>query len=285
MRLPLKAAGEIRRRRLLAPGAVVLTALSGGPDSVALLLCLLELSAKRDLRFRLVAAHLNHRLRGSDADADLKFCRALCRRKNIPLLAASCEVGTLSRNLQRSLEETGRWARQCFFQQAAAACGASAISLGHHADDRVETVLFRLCRGTGFAGLRGIAWKNAPPRLEIAGLADQIFWDSDNRLPPDLKPTAAKSYRVPLVRPLLSCTRSEIVAYLRQKRQRARHDATNADTNIPRNALRHEVLPLLEKKVHPGVRAALWRLTEEADGCSKKKIKSHKPIADKPRSR
>lgn len=290
MRLPLKVAGEIRAYKLFAPGERLLAALSGGPDSVALLLCLRELSKKRDLRFHLTAAHLNHRLRGRDADADQEFCRRLCRREKVEFLTAACEVRAAARRLRLSVEEAGRVVRHAFLKEAARAAGCTAVVLGHHADDRIETVLYRLCRGTGVAGLRGMSRQGPPPPTEGAEFVPPAEWAEVARRTAAKRAADGRSggkggggksgakesgasgasggsggSECRLVRPLLNCSRAEIITYLRQKRRRWRTDAENADTDIPRNALRHEVLPLLERKVHPGVRAALRRLAEEAE--------------------
>src|SRR5438128_2176900 len=132
MRLPILAASAIRTRKLIAPGQRILIALSGGPDSVALFRCLIELSQKRDLAFNLVAAHLNHGLRGKHADADEKFCMRLCARQKIPLLRAFVETPRLSAELKRSKEESARIARHEFLAGAAALCGAGCVAVAHH---------------------------------------------------------------------------------------------------------------------------------------------------------
>src|SRR5208283_2968272 len=119
MRLPIRVAHAVRSRRLILPGQRVLVALSGGPDSVALLHCLLELARKRDLRFTLCAAHLNHGLRGKRADADEEFCRKLCARKRIPLWRAFVDTPKLMNALKRSKEETARIVRHNFLVLAA----------------------------------------------------------------------------------------------------------------------------------------------------------------------
>jgi len=260
MRLPLKVATAIRARKLLAPGASVLIGLSGGPDSVALFHCLLELSQKRDLHFTLAAAHLNHRIRGKSAGRDLEFCRRLCVRFEVKLYEAQCETKELAAHLRRSLEETARLARRAFLTQAARACACTAVAVAHHADDRIETVLYRLCRGTGLSGLEGIGWSGPLELTDAPSVASWVTW------PAGVPPAAAHTNCDPaVVRPLLGITREEILAYLRSKRQRYCTDETNFDTRIPRNAVRRLVLPVLEKKVHPGARAALWRLAEEAE--------------------
>jgi tRNA(Ile)-lysidine synthase len=133
----------------------------------------------------------------------------------------------------------------------------------HHAGDRIETVLYRLCRGAGLSGLEGIGWSSP---LEISGAPELTGWLewTPQTGPAAFDAGAVRPGALTIVRPLLACSREEILGYLRSLRQKFRADATNLDTRIPRNALRRLVLPLLERKVHPGVRAALWRLSEDA---------------------
>lgn len=264
MRLPIKVATAIRSRKLITPGARVLVALSGGSDSVALLLCLLELSRKRDLGFSVAAAHLNHRLRGKAAAHDQAFCERLCRKLNVDFTTGHCEVTRLSGVLKRSKEDAGRLARRAFLAQAAQVRGCSVVATAHHADDRIETVLYRLCRGSGITGLAGIGWSDALALNNAPDVSDWLRWEEAGRtvpspfIPPLCSPTEQ------IVRPLLGCRKAEIVAYLKQQKQRCCTDQSNFDTRIPRNAIRSLVLPVLEAKVHSGARAALWRLAEEA---------------------
>ena len=262
MRLPMLVANAVRERKLIAPGAHVLVALSGGPDSVALLLCMLELSEKRDLDFKLTAAHLNHCIRGAEADADERFCTALCKRRKVPLISARADAPKISAALGRSLEKSSRIVRRSFLAEAARRTDAACVAVAHHADDRIETVLYRLCRGTGLAGLRGIGW-TGPLRLEDEpDVSNSIEWLDRALLE---KAAEALPPTVNVVRPMLGCTRPEVLEYLKQKKQKYCTDETNFDNDIPRNAIRNQVLPVLAGKVHPGARQALWRLAEEAD--------------------
>jgi len=264
MRLPIRVATAIRARKLLPPGARVLVALSGGPDSVALLLCLLELSRKRDLCYSVAAAHLNHALRRAAA-RDQAFCRRLCLRLDVDFSEARCEVRKLAAHLRRSVEESGRIARRAFLFRAAQARGCSHVAIAHHADDRLETVLYRLCRGSGLAGLSGMGWNDTLALSGVPEVSEWLAWEEHGRPAeaPFVPPVAVAPEFI--VRPLLGCRREEILKYLRGKRQRYCTDETNFDTHIPRNALRRLILPVLETRVHPGVRAALWRLAEEAE--------------------
>jgi tRNA(Ile)-lysidine synthase len=276
MRLPILVGNAIRARKLIATGRRVLVALSGGPDSIALLLCMLELSTKRDLDFQIAAAHLNHGIRGTDADEDETFCRKLCKRKGIELFAARADAPALSGHLKRSLEESARIVRRAFLAAAALRSHSDCVAVAHHADDRIETVLYRICRGTGLAGLRGIGW-TGPLKLEDEpNVEEWIHWldegwkseardHSSRSSPPGGEEEQQSLAEIQVVRPMLGCTRAEVLEYLRQKRQRYCTDVTNFDNDIPRNAIRNQVLPILCEKVHSGARQALWRLAEEAD--------------------
>ena len=263
MRLPLRVAEAIRTRHLIAPKQHVVIALSGGPDSVALMHCMHELSRKRDLAFSLSAAHLNHGIRGRDADTDESFCRTLCESLNVPLVLAFADTPSLAKKIKRSIEETARIARHTFLAAAAKSVGAHCVAVAHHADDRIETVLYRLCRGTGLAGLQGIGWTGPLILQGEPDVSDAIQWrETQSNLPRDFTADCA------VVRPMLECSRQDILAYLELKKQNYCTDETNFDSSIPRNALRNIVLPLLEEKVHPCARMALWRLAEESESNS-----------------
>jgi len=136
-----------------AQTAGLLVALSGGPDSVALLSLAAGWAADRGQA--LVAAHFNHRLRGAEADQDEVFCRELCEQFEVPLLTGGADPRPLARQRGRGLEEAARHLRLGFLAEVRAAHGLTAVATGHHRDDQAETVLMRVCRGTGLDGLRG----------------------------------------------------------------------------------------------------------------------------------
>lgn len=206
----------------------VLVAVSGGADSVALLRALA--AVRPGGPGRLIAAHVNHQLRGTESDADEAFVRDLCHRLGLP-----CEVErlTLAADRQRAaagLEERARRARYAALTQLAHRLGARYVATGHTADDQAETILHRLLRGTGLAGLAGMA--RARP----------------------LSPATS------LVRPLLGVRRAAVLEYLQTLGQPYRHDSSNADLQFTRNRLRHQLLPELAAAVNPGVVEALLRL-------------------------
>jgi tRNA(Ile)-lysidine synthase len=186
----------------------VVVACSGGADSMALLDILASLSG---FRLTLVVAHLNHMLRGTESDGDEQFVRAAALRYEALVEVSGIDVAALAKERSLSLEEAGREARYSFFRKVAAKHSASAIAVGHHRDDQVETVLMRLIRGAGGSGLAG------------------------------MRPRSGE-----IVRPLLCLNRDEIEAYLRKRRMAWRDDVTNADIRFVRNRIRHELLPLLE---------------------------------------
>ncbi len=209
----------------------IVAAVSGGPDSVALL------RALRDARGvgPLVAAHLNHQLRGADSDADEAFVRDLCDHLAVPCHVQRLDVQAIAVSEGANLEGTARRLRYDWLARAATEEGLGAVATGHTADDQAETVLHRLLRGTGLQGLRGIALRR------------------------ELAPGVA------LVRPLLTTTRAEVMAYLHGLGQAYRQDSTNFDPAFTRNRIRHQLLPLLAAEYNPEIVAVLARLAAQAD--------------------
>ena len=171
-------------------------------------------------------AHLNHRVRGADADADEAVCRGLAERFEIPAFIDAADVPLLAARDKVSLEVAGRDARQLFYAEVLSSAKAHRMALAHTRDDQAETVLLRLTRGAGSTGLAGIA-----PR------------------------------RGQLVRPVLDQTREDLQSYLRELGEAWREDATNFDRTIPRNLIRHEVLPIL-RTMNAQTDAALARAAD-----------------------
>lgn len=212
----------------LPSGSGILVAVSGGADSVALLLALRAVARKQ--RWTLSVAHLNHGIRGAAADADAAFVRGLARRLGLRCVVEQEQVPALAHRRGISLEMAAREARYAFFARTARRHKAIAVATAHTADDQAETVLLRLLRGAGPAGLAGI-------------------------------PVVSTHHGLRIVRPLLDVTRGEVEAYLRSRGQAWREDATNLDRSIPRNRVRHELLPWLEREFNPRVREALLRVS------------------------
>ena len=225
--LSRRLARFIRSRTLLVAGDRVVVALSGGPDSVALLHLLLECAPALGFTVSGVA-HLHHGLRGEAADGDEAFCRALAERLGLPIHVERVDVSGLARSAGQSIESAGHHARAAFFERARTALGATRVATAHTANDVAETVLLHVSRGAGLRGLSGMRAR--------AGA---------------------------VVRPLLQVSRPEVEHYLAERSVPFREDATNRDLGIPRNRVRHEVLPRLDAAV-PGVVGALGRLASIA---------------------
>ncbi len=157
----------IQRHHLVTPGETVVVGVSGGPDSLCLLHVLRELSP--ELSLRLHVAHLNHRIRGADADADAAFVAALAAAWGLPATLGAADVPALARAHKLAPEEAARCARYAFLARVAEQVGARTIAVAHNADDQTETVLMHWLRGSGLAGLRGMlpATPLEEMRLEI----------------------------------------------------------------------------------------------------------------------
>lgn len=219
----------IRDHALLRGGEHVLVAVSGGADSVALLYVLRELTSP--LKLRLTVAHLNHKIRGKDAEKDACFVKQLARRLHLGFVGGTVAVPRLAGRLGISLEMAGRKARYDFFEKTALARGCHLVATAHTADDNAETILLMLVRGCGLQGLTGIA-----PSSQIG--------------------------KTTVIRPFLGTERRAIEKYLRAHKISWREDASNADDAFLRNRVRHELLPLLEEKYNKNIRPTLGRLAD-----------------------
>ena len=206
----------LRRRCRVPAGAGVLVAVSGGADSVALLRVLALLAGRRGFEMQLSVAHVNHHLRGADADADALFVQALADGLGLP-----CELSGVHLDPAGNREAVARRARYGALAQAARRHGASFIATAHHADDQLETLLMRVIRGASVRGLRGIAPRR---RLRNSDASPPLY----------------------VVRPMLAAGRSSVVDFLGVVGQRWREDASNTDTALLRNRLRHQVVPLIK---------------------------------------
>jgi tRNA(Ile)-lysidine synthase len=242
--------GAVRRHRLTGDGGRVLVALSGGPDSVALLHVLWSLRPR--LGITVCAAHLNHRLRGRDADADAVFARSLAKRLGVRFTAGRADIAALARRGKCSQETAARDARKRFLAGAARRLGCNVIATGHTRNDQAETVLMHLIRGAGLSGLAGI------PRSNGA-----------------------------YIRPLLDAGRDDVLQYLSRHRLSFRQDRSNDDCDISRNRIRHRLLPalaeynprIIETLAHladtvSGDLPLLERMTSDAAACCTRQAKS-----------
>lgn len=214
----------IKRDRMIQKGDWVVAGVSGGADSVCLLLILEELREK--LEFTLSAVHVEHGIRGQESKEDAEFVKRLCRERGISCQVYSLDVPQSALEMKLGYEETARLLRyECYRKEAKRVQRESGgkqpsgirIALAHHADDNAETMLFQMIRGSGLEGLGGMHVR-------------RVF-DGGTEI----------------IRPLLGVTRAEIEAYLEKKGQVFRVDSTNSDTDYSRNRLRHMVFPELQQ--------------------------------------
>jgi tRNA(Ile)-lysidine synthase len=215
---------------LLAPAERVVVAVSGGADSVFLLLALH--GATSGSGPSLHVAHLDHRWRGDAGAADAAWVAELSRRLGLPHTVGRADAPAHARAGRLSPEEAARDVRYAFLRDVCRETGATTVAIGHTLDDQVETVLLALLRGGGPGALGGMRPSAPFPAPESAGLR--------------------------LARPLLGLQRESLRAALRARGQAWRDDPSNLDPRLPRNRLRRDVLPLLEQ-IAPGYRRAVAR--------------------------
>jgi tRNA(Ile)-lysidine synthetase-like protein len=232
----------IEQHNLLTPGDTVVVGVSGGPDSLCLLHILQHLS--HTLSLDLHIAHLNHCIRGEDADADAAFVAHVAAEWQLPISVETVDVPAFARAQKLALEEAARCARYHFLARVAHGIGARTIALGHNADDQTETVLMHWLRGSGLAGLRGML-----PATQLADYRLIGDWPTCSDRETHSPASALTTSHLPsftIIRPLLGVPRADIEAYCIQHDLHPRFDRSNLDTTYFRNRLRHELIPYLE---------------------------------------
>lgn len=209
----------IFRYTMLSRDDYVGVAFSGGADSTALL----DILHKEG--YRVAAIHVNHMIRGTEADSDEEFCRSFCEKRGIPFFCHRIDVPAEAKKSGEGLEEAARRLRYAAIEETASKERITKVATAHHADDNAETVIFNIVRGSGTKGGCGI-----PP---IRGI---------------------------YVRPLIDITRDEVIAYCHENSLDYVTDSTNLSTDYTRNYIRHEIMPKL-KEINPLVSSALGRFS------------------------
>ncbi len=219
--LTVKLKKALADHKMVVPGDCVLVGVSGGPDSVALLHALSEV--KDELKIELVIGHLNHNARGEESDRDAEFVKGLGDSLQVKTLIEKVDVMAHQVTNKASFQETARYLRQEFFLKSMRQVGASKIALGHTLDDQAETVLMNFLRGSGLKGMGGMS----PVRL-------------------------------PYIRPLFYCSRSEVIDFLNDRNISYRVDSSNEKVDYLRNRIRLELIPLLQEKYNPRIKENLF---------------------------
>ncbi len=229
-----KVADFAKSNGLFSSAVKVLLAVSGGADSTGLLYAMRALKAEGVLSCELICAHINHQLRGSEADADEDFVIAQVHDLDLPITTSKVDVAGFARRNKLSIETAARKLRIESLLDIAKANNCKCIATAHQKDDNAETVLQRLARGTGFRGLGGI-W----PRKVFEG-------------------------GIVFVRPLLGVRRAEIVEYLNKRNLKWRTDKTNENCTYRRNYIRHRLLPALQQQCSNSIVEQLSELAQSA---------------------
>jgi tRNA(Ile)-lysidine synthase len=219
-----KALNTIKANDMLCSGDKVLIGVSGGADSVALLYFLISVSKIYNLK--ILAVHINHNLRGQEADNDENFVIELCKTLNIKLIVSNAHVKHIAKTMLFTEEEAGRYIRYKTFDEIAKKECATKIAVAHSLNDNAETIIMRLARGTGTKGLCGI------PKV-----------------------------RGNIIRPLIEVTRKEIEAYCTSNNVKYTVDSTNKDYKYTRNIVRHNIVSTIEDKLNPIFLQSINRMT------------------------
>lgn len=229
-------ANGLADHQLLSPRAGWVLGVSGGPDSTVLAHVMRRISEKRSLSWSLHAAHLHHGIRGADADEDARFVERMASHLGMSYHFERVDVPHDVREGGGSTEEVARARRYNFLERVALRTGSECIAVAHHADDNAETVLHRICRGTGLRGLAGMSAVR----------------------------TVQEGSRILLVRPLLAQRRATIEQVSEEQRIESRMDSTNLSPEFTRGRIRTQILPTLRDALNPNVSEALLRLAEQA---------------------
>lgn len=220
--------GTIRKNSLLFDGDSVLAALSGGADSVCMLDVLCKL--KSEFNISVAAAHLNHMIRGEEADSDQRYVTKLCKAMGVKLHTKSVNVPEIAKRDGTSEELAGRNARYDFFEELSKKHGYTLVATAHNRNDKAETVLMRIIRGTGIDGLAGIKYRREDG----------------------------------VIRPVLDVERADIEAYCTENKLEYCTDSTNISCDYTRNRIRNELIPYLEEKFNPSLLDTICSLADNA---------------------
>ena len=219
-----KVLETIKKYELIQPKDKIVLGVSGGPDSITMLDILRQIQEEFD--FEIVVAHINHMIR-KEAIQDEEYVKEYCKKNNIKCFVKRIDVIDLANNRKIGTEEAGRFVRYEFFDEVLNQTGFNKIAIAHNKNDKVETIIMHLLRGSGLSGLKGIE----PSRGNI-------------------------------IRPLIECERDEIEKYCDENKLEPRIDKTNFENDYTRNKIRNIVIPYIEKELNPNIIETIDRLSE-----------------------
>ena len=235
-----KVLETIKKYNLIENGDKLVVAVSGGPDSITMLDILNEIKNEKIIDFEICVAHINHMIR-KEAKLDELYVKNYCEEKNIDFYSKSIDVLKLANNNKTGTEEMGRIVRYKFFDEVLEKTGSNKVSIAHNKNDKAETMIMNILRGSGISGLKGIEPK-----------------------------------RGKYIRPLIECERYEIENYCKEKNLNPRIDKTNFDNTYTRNKIRNIVIPYIKQEFNPNIINTLSRLSElvvEEDDYIENKVK------------
>ena len=222
-----KVLETIKKLNLINNGEKVIAAVSGGPDSIAMLDILYKIQKDKKIDFEIVVAHVNHQIR-EEADEDEKYVQDYCKKNEIKCYIKRIDVINYANNNKIGLEEAGRKVRYEFFDEIMLKENANKIAIAHNKNDKAETIIMNVLRGSGLAGLKGI------------------------------EPIRENKY----IRPIIKCERTEIEKYCEENNLNPRIDKTNFDNEYTRNKIRNIVLPYIKNEFNPNIVETINRLSE-----------------------
>ena len=240
-----KVLETIKKYNLIENGDRIVLGVSGGPDSITMLDILRQL--REELEFEIVVAHINHMIR-EEAIEDEKYVQEYCKKNNIECYIKRIDVEKIANTKKIGTEEAGRKVRYEFFEEILQKTGSNKIGIAHNKNDKIETIIMHILRGSGISGLKGIEPKR------------------DNKY----------------IRPLIECERSEIEQYCEENKLEPRIDKTNFENEYTRNKIRNIVIPYIKKEFNPNIIETINRLseviTEEDDYLEKETQKIYNKI-------
>ena len=216
----------IKKYNLINSGDKIVLGVSGGPDSIAMLDILNQL--KDEMNFEIYVVHVNHNIRGKDADEDEEYVKKYCEKYNIKFFAKKIDVPTIAKTEKIGTEEAGRKVRYEYFEEILKETKSNKIAIAHNKNDKVETIIMHLLRGSGISGLKGI------------------------------EPIRGNKF----IKPLIECDRQEIEKYCRENNLQPRIDKTNFENEYTRNKIRNIVIPYIKKEFNPNIIETITRLAE-----------------------